>query len=142
MLLIRQAVVADALRIVELMQQLGYDITIELMQTKLALLSDSPHDAVFVAEAGGSVTGVISLHVTELFHTAGRLGRITSLVIDSNHRGNGFGAALVAKADEYFSSKGCVRAEVTSGDHRPAAHAFYEAQGYRADERRFVKQYL
>jgi hypothetical protein len=27
-----------------------------------------------------------------------------------------------------------------TGDHRPAAHAFYARLGYRTDERRFVKR--
>ena len=34
---------------------------------------------------------------------------------------------------------GARRVEVTSGDHRPAAHAFYQAIDYAVDERRFVE---
>jgi hypothetical protein len=34
---------------------------------------------------------------------------------------------------------GCIRVEVTSGDHRPDAHAFYERMGYKSDCRRFIK---
>ncbi len=96
---------------------------------------------VLVAENKGIIAGVISLHVTELFHAAGRIGRITALVIASDKRGGGVGRLLTEAADAFFRSTGCVRAEVTSGDHRPEAHAFYEAQGYMPDERRFMKRY-
>jgi hypothetical protein len=48
---------------------------------------------------------------------------------------------LVDAADQLFISSGCIRAEVTSGDQRPEAHAFYQAQGYMPNERRFIKRY-
>lgn len=69
------------------------------------------------------------------------IGRITSLVIDSDQRGVGIGQLLVEAADQFFISSGCVRAEVTSGDQRADAHVFYQAQGYLPDERRFMKRY-
>ncbi|WP_235195286.1 GNAT family N-acetyltransferase [Pseudomonas brassicacearum] len=94
-----------------------------------------------LAQDGENIVGVISLHVLELFHQPGRLGRITSLVVDDNFRGQGVGAKLVAAADAFFTSQLCIRAEVTSSDHRIEAHTFYQRLGYAADERRFVKQY-
>jgi hypothetical protein len=43
-------------------------------------------------------------------------------------------------AEEAAAACGCLRMEVTSGDHREQdAHLFYQAQGYRADCRRFIK---
>lgn len=76
-----------------------------------------------------------------MFHQEGRLGRITSLVIDQEYRGLGVGALLVSEADHFFKRSGCVRAVVTSGDHRPQAHMFYQQQGYQQDERRFLKRF-
>jgi hypothetical protein len=41
-------------------------------------------------------------------------------------------------------SKGLIldrHAEVTSGDHRTGAHAFYQAHGYAPEERHFLKRY-
>lgn len=138
---IRSAEISDAAKIAALLKQLGYVATATLVQNKIAMLASSPNDLVLVAEKDGCVAGIISLHTTELFHTDGRIGRITSLVIDSDQRGSGIGRLLVDAADQYFVSNGCVRAEVTSGDHRPEAHAFYETQGYLPDERRFMKRY-
>jgi hypothetical protein len=45
----------------------------------------------------------------------------------------------VATAEAFAWAAGCKRIEVTSGDHRPEAHAFYRAIGYVEDERRFIK---
>jgi GNAT superfamily N-acetyltransferase len=58
--------------------------------------------------------GVISLHTLELFHCRGRLGRITSLVVEEKHRGAGIGRLLIQAADEYFFRSGCIRAELVA----------------------------
>ena len=71
---------------------------------------------------------------------ASALGRITSLVVDPGHRQCGIGRLLVAAVEEFGRAHGCIRFEVTSGDHRPEAHAFYEHLGYKLDCRRFVKR--
>jgi len=123
------------------MDQLGYDVTSELIENKLTEFSETTTDTVFVAEDEGLVLGVISCHVTRLFHQEGSSGRITSLVIDQKHQGLGVGKFLVSEAEMFFRSVGCVKSEVTSGDHRPEAHKFYESCGYRQDERRFLKLY-
>lgn len=139
---VRAATPLDAPAISALMLQLGYEAPPELVLGKLHTLAGREHDTVLVAQdPHGRLEGVISLHVLELFHAPGRLGRITSLVVEDAARGRGVGALLVDRADAWFRDQGCVRAEVTSGDHRPGAHAFYEARGYQPDERRFVRRY-
>jgi GNAT superfamily N-acetyltransferase len=50
------------------------------------------------------------------------------------------GQRLVAEAEAFAWNNGCARIEITSGDHRPDAHAFCEAIGYFQDCRRFVKK--
>jgi hypothetical protein len=48
------------------------------------------------------------------------------------------GRRLVAEPEEFARNNDCAR--ITSGDHRPHAHAFYEAIGYFQDCRRFIKE--
>jgi len=52
---------------------------------------------------------------------------------------SGRGRRLVAEVEEFAWNNGCARIEITSGDHRPDAQAFYEATGYFQDCRRFHK---
>ena len=137
----RDAADSDAGSIANLLGQLGYSASEQLVREKIRLLGTSPMDAVVVVEDEGAIVGVISLHVFELFHQVGRIGRITSLVVSESARGKGVGALLVSKADRFFYALGCVRAEVTSADHRSMAHAFYQSQGYAPDERRFIKRF-
>nr|BFE95625.1 hypothetical protein GCM10020185_61610 [Pseudomonas brassicacearum subsp. brassicacearum] len=100
---VRKALLADAESVSKLLGQLGYQVSQKLIRDKLEALELSARDTVLLAQDGKkNIVGVISLHVLELFHQPGRLGRITSLVIDENFRGQGVGAMLVSAADAFF----------------------------------------
>lgn len=139
---VRQAAATDADDIAACLSALGYGTSASLVADRLASFVGSSTDAVFVAssEGGTRLLGVISAHLLPLFHTPGLLGRITSLAVRPEARGTGVGKALVTAAEEWAWASGAVRMEVTSGDHRPEAHAFYQAIGYALDERRFIKR--
>jgi GNAT superfamily N-acetyltransferase len=74
-----------------------------------------------------------------LLRVEGALGRITALVVSSRFKRHGIGRRLLAEAEGFAWSCGCTRIEITNGEHRTDAHAFYEAIGYKQDSRRFVK---
>jgi GNAT superfamily N-acetyltransferase len=131
----------DAEGIQHLLRELGYPADLALIEERLQSVLKSEGDAVLVAEMSGKPAGLASLHVFDLFHERGRIGRITSFVVDGSARRQGIGRLLLAAVDDCFLTAGCMRAEVTSGDHRVGAHAFYEAHGYVRDERRFLKRY-
>ena len=138
---IRSASYKDIDQLLNLLSELGYSSDKDTIAESLTRYKSSDGYEVLVAEHGGKVLGCISFHVMKLFHTAGNAGRITSLVISSESRGKGLGRALVNAADRYFKSMDCVKAEVTSTDHRKDAHKFYQSEGFVIDERRFIKKY-
>ena len=140
-LIIRRAKTIDAAEIAVCLSALGYGTTCGMITERLVSYADSSTDVVVVASGGDftSLLGVVSVHLLPLFHTTGLLGRITSLAADPLAQGNCVGRALVLAAEQWAWSKGAQRMEVTSGDHRSAAHAFYQAVGYLLDERRFIK---
>ena len=138
-ILVRQAQSSDASAISELLADLGYPSAPAQVQNRLAEASVSLHTVIFVAESDTQVVGALSFHRIPLFHTDGFLGRITSLVVSPTFQRRGVGRLLVAAAEELARAHGCGRVEVTSGEHRPEAHAFYECLGYQPVSRRFVK---
>jgi N-acetylglutamate synthase-like GNAT family acetyltransferase len=137
---IRRAKPEDAPAIAGLMAELGYEASPSTITKKLHLLAATEFDEAFVAIENDSVVGCISVHTHELFHADGRLGRITSLVVGMGSRHLVIGSALVREAEMFSEVNGCIRVEVTSGDHRWDAHRFYLANGYAEDERRFLKK--
>jgi GNAT superfamily N-acetyltransferase len=136
---IRRARTDDALAVAELLAALGYPSAVADVRRRIADCAKSPDTTVFIAEAVTRIVGVLSFHCIPLFHARGSLGRITSLVVAPDYRQRGLGRMLVAAAEEFARAHGCTRIEVTSGDHRPDAHAFYEHLGYQLDCRRFIK---
>ena len=136
---IRRARSDDAFAAAELLAALGYPSPVAHIERRIADCTTSNGTAVFVAESVQRIVGLISFHCIPLFHADGCLGRITSLVVAPDCRQRGIGRLLVAAAEEFAWAHGCIRVEVTSGDHRPDAHAFYEHLGYQLDCRRFIK---
>jgi len=137
---IRKAVIKDAEQIVFLLEELGYPNTLALVQSKLANLSKSNKDTVIIAEKDNKVIGIGHLHIAELFHQPGQLGRVMALVVKSDYRGHGVGEKLMESLETIARNSGCVKIEVTSGIHRNGAHAFYKNLGYTEKPKRFIKQ--
>ena len=136
---IRSAQPDDAPAVAELLATLGYPSPVASVAQRIIDCTASATTAVFVAASAQRIAGVASFHCIPLFHADGFLGRITSLVVAPTFRKRGIGRLLVAAAEEFAWAHGCARIEVTSGDHRPDAHAFYEHLGYQLDCRRFIK---
>lgn len=136
---IRPVVAEDAAHLVSLVAQLGYPATADFILEKLDQLSATPGTKILVAEQEGQVIGLLCFSILPLLHVSEGLGRISALVVGSQFKGHGIGKRLVAEAEEFAWENGCARIEITSGEHRVDAHAFYEAVGYTQDSRRFIK---
>lgn len=95
----RRATDGDAQHIVTLLAQLGYDTPIDIVRRNIALSNANGDDAAYVAiDELGNIVGCMGLHALTMFHLAGRLGRITALVVEEKARGSGIGHALMAAA--------------------------------------------
>jgi N-acetylglutamate synthase-like GNAT family acetyltransferase len=136
---VREAIAKDADQIAGLLRALGYPNTPTFAQQKIEELSQSVSDTVLVAEGEGRVVGFTHLHLAELFHERGRLGRIMALVVTDDARRSGVGKMLMSSLEVLARNAGCVKLEVTSGAGRHGAHAFYHRLGYTEEPKRFVK---
>jgi GNAT superfamily N-acetyltransferase len=139
---VRRAVVGDAADISACLSVLGYGTSVSLVLERLAAMLSSTSDVIYVAheELGSYALGVVGVHLTPLLHALSPLARITALAVRNDVQGRGVGRALVEAAEAWAWTEGAARIELTSGDHRLAAHAFYRSAGYAVDSRRFLKQ--
>jgi GNAT superfamily N-acetyltransferase len=121
----------DAAAVNELLDQLGYaQDDAEATAARIRSWRDDPASAAYVAETDSGPLGVVAVHTCPFFERPGSWGRIVALVVSEKARGQGIGAELVSVAESFAKRAGCVRMEVTSGDHREDAHEFYRRRGY------------
>lgn len=133
---IRPARRTDAPAVDELLGRLGYPQdggAATTTASRIQTWAQDPSGAVYVAEADEGVLGVVAVHICPFFERDGSWARIVALVVSDGARGRGVGSRLVATAESFAAARGCLRMEVTSANHRRAAHTFYEGRGY-ADE--------
>ena len=134
---IRLARSTDAAAISELLDQLGYpgsDPT-----ARIQSWADDPDGAVYVADSGQGLLGVIAVHTCPFFEREGTWARIVALVVSDKSRRQGVGSRLIAAAETFATTHGCLRIEVTSSTHRTQAHTFYQSHGYTITPTRFLR---
>ena len=127
---IRVPVVDDAVRLAELLGELGYPAEATELPGRLAAFSRQGDAAIWVADRDGEIAGLATAHVIASIHKTEPVAMLTVLVVSSRHRGQGIGRALVSQAEAWARGRGARAISLTSALHRVEAHAFYKAQGY------------
>lgn len=138
---IRRAKVKDVDDVVLLLNELGYPNTNGLVRAKIKKLSRSSANVLLVAEIGHKTVAIGHLHIAELLHQPGRLGRIMAFVVAVEYQKLGIGIKLVGQLEKIAKKLGCLKMEVTSGIQRKGAHNFYKRLGYVEKPRRFIKMF-
>jgi GNAT superfamily N-acetyltransferase len=142
LVILRQARPDDAEELSVLLSELGYPSGAESIARRISACANVPGLSIVVASMDGRVVGVVAVHCVPTLISDAALGRITALVVSNEVRGRGVGRQLVEEAEAFAREQGCERMELTSGDHRPGAHAFYVRLGYAVEARRFIKHGL
>jgi N-acetylglutamate synthase-like GNAT family acetyltransferase len=136
---IRVAEYRDAPALVELLAQLGYPTDVRSVERRLEVLLPRTDGALLVAEEGGSVIGLGTLHLLPVLHEDAPRGQITALVVAESARGRGAGQALVHHLEQIARERGVRRMVVTTANHRARTHHFYEQLGYEWTGRRYAR---
>ena len=136
---LRDAKPADAARLVELIHELGHDLTEKAARKNLAALKKLGETPI-VATLEKKLVGLIGIHRMTALHRDAPVGRIPVLIVAREAQGLGLGRMLVDAAEEWCRKKGCKLIEVTSNDRRADAHAFYRHLGYERTSIRFFKK--
>ena len=136
---LREAKPGDALRLVELVHELGHEVTEKQVRKNLAGLKKLGETPI-VATLEKKVVGFVGLHRMTTVHRPAPVGRMPVLVVAKEAQGLGLGRMLVDAAERWCRKHGCQLIEVTSNDRRTAAHAFYRHMGYERTSIRFFKK--
>ena len=136
---LRPPTLADAPALVDLLRQLGYGGAEAFIERRLRELGSHPDALLQVAEADGTVVGVIALHFLPQLALPRDFCRIAYLCVDARARSLGIGARLEAFAVREAQRRGCDRIELHSGERRVDAHRFYARQGYAESPKYLVK---
>ena len=136
---IRDAQLADAPRLTELIIELGHPIEEAQVRANLELLSERSL-LPLVATVDGAVVAMCGLSAMVTVHRDAPVGRISVMIVAQAHRGRGIGAMLIAEAEKRLAALGCKILEVTSNVRRERAHQFYEKLGYERTSYRFMKR--
>jgi GNAT superfamily N-acetyltransferase len=137
---IRPAQDEDAPAISALLDELGHPLAPAAVRTQLDRLRAWSQCFTLVAVARGEVVGLVSGFATPVLHRERPVGRISALVVRGSEAGRGIGTQLLRAAERSLEDLGCARLEVTSAEHREAAHRFYLARGYRKQGLRFSRE--
>jgi GNAT superfamily N-acetyltransferase len=136
---IRPARPSDLLSLIALLQQLSLDDPREdpdalaRYETAFAAIDADPRQTLLVAEADGAVVGTATvIIVPNLSHVGRPYAVVEDVVVDSAHRGNRLGEALMRRCIDTAREAGCYKLALTSNRRRPEAHRFYERLGFTA----------
>ncbi len=93
---------------------------------------ETDHTAVFVVENGSEIAATCTLITApNLLRKGRRHGFLENVVTHPEHRGRGFGRAVVAAALDHAWLVNCHHVLMQSGRTDPRVHSFYEALGFR-----------
>ncbi|MFL6765550.1 MAG: GNAT family N-acetyltransferase [Sphingomicrobium sp.] len=136
---LREAKPSDAPRLVDLIHELGHEISEKAVRKNLSKLKKSG-ELPLVATLDREAVGLIGVHKSVMIHREAPVGRISPLVVAEKAQGFGLGRMLVEAAEALLKEAGCQIVEVTSNDRRAEAHAFYRHMGYERTSIRFMKK--
>lgn len=131
---IREFEISDYIDIYRLnREEMGYEYPLEDTKVKLAQLSKSNSDKIYVAVIGTEIVGYV--HANDYDTTyAPHMKNIMGIAVSRNCRRKGVGSALLSSVEEWARETGAKGVRLVSGSERTDAHVFYRSCGYSGDK--------
>jgi len=139
-LVVRPATAEDAFGVSELLALMGYPCPAEEAAQRVLDLREDENQTLLVADAQGTIAGMVCCDVSYYLPLGAATCRITALAVSASAQRQGIGRVLLREAEALARACGAIRIELTSASHRSEAHAFYRACGYGDGALRFVKR--
>lgn len=137
---IRNATDADCEALAPLLDQLGYPTNAAEVAPRLRRIGAHGSAIALVATLRGRVVGVATGHLMATIHAPTEGAYLTTLVVSSEVRGQGFGRQLVNAIEAWAREHRCNRLTVTTALHRTETHKFYERLDFDFTGRRYMKK--
>ena len=138
--IVRDARREDAPGVAALLDELGYPSTTADAAEHIRRLTADPATRLKLADDGELVLGLIATHIVPRLDRDRITCRILDIVVAREHRREGIGTILLTAAEQHAAQSGSVRLDLSSGDWREDAHAFYIAHGFEVRSRGFTKR--
>jgi GNAT superfamily N-acetyltransferase len=131
---LREAGEGDVVALAGLAHELGYDVTVEQVRTRLpAPTATDEGGKVFVAQdSAGRLLGWIQVQPRAIL--VDRFAELGGLIVRPDRRRRGVGAALLAEAEAWARRNDIDHIRVRSNVRRPDAAVFYEACGFTREK--------
>jgi GNAT superfamily N-acetyltransferase len=126
---VRPLMVRDAEGLLALLEVLGWGTDRDRAAERIARLLAHPDYHGWVALDPAPV-GFATGQLNWMVQVDAPVAELTGLAVLPDVAGTGVGSRLLAEFETWAVDAGAWRLKVTSGDHRPDAHAFYERRGY------------
>ncbi len=119
----------DAVAVMNLCGQLGYQITAGEVQTNIHLFSQKEDAAAFVAVHENMVAGWITVAYV-LSVSSSPVCEVRGLVVDEKYRKNNIGTTLIEHVKQWCKEKNCGKLRLRCNVKRKETHAFYLHLGF------------
>lgn len=137
-LAIRPAKSGDSAALTRLLDQSAHIKVDELAIARNHAAVQKASGGMVVAELGALVGCCTWAVVPTVQH--GALGRITMLLVDTNHRRRGIGSAMLEAATGALRTAGCTKVEVMSDIEIAHSHGFFRALEFEQTSYRFSRE--
>jgi|SRR3989344_1342833 len=101
---------------------------------------DQPALIMIVGYEGENIAGMSILRWHDL--PGGRIGTLEDVVVDSQHRGKGYGEMMVVKIIEIARKRKVALIDLTTASEREAANKLYQKLGWEKRETNIYRLYL
>jgi N-acetylglutamate synthase-like GNAT family acetyltransferase len=142
---IREAQAKDAPAIHELYRQLvrpvAPEVQVDVRAERIEQIKSDPHNSLWVLEGEAGVVGTAFVTLClDPMHNRQPYAVLENFVIDERYRSSGHGARLMRHVVDFCHRADCSKIMLQSHGARSQAHAFFEAQGFSAaNKKAFVK---
>jgi len=143
-LVIKEAVKEDVIALSYLMQELGYETSLEEMQVRFDHIHNHIDYKTFIAWLDKKVVGMAGTTQNYFYEQNGKYVRVLALIVNHSYRHRGIGKILLEAVENWAIEIGATSVLLNCGnrDERKQAHEFYNSRGYEVKSSGYIKKLL